>query len=137
MIDYVVNNAFGCIVYQNALVTQYKMSNLSYIKKMCIAHLFTYEGYLKAVQKNLGKRYKIPVAINSNTLFIPLKRSRDYDNIWVNFASITDIHELDHSIEVVFVSKRKLYLDISMKSLRKQIKYLEAINNVKVKHFHF
>lgn len=137
MIEYLVNNGYGCLIYKNGIVSQSNGTNLSYIKKICIEHLFTFEGYIKAVQKKFGKRYKIPLFIDCNLMLIPLKRIRDYDNIWVNVAAISDIFEQNNTIEIVFESQRKLQLNISMKSLRKQIKYLEVIRNVKVKHFHF
>lgn len=98
---------------------------------------FSYEGYLKAVQKKYGKSYLIPLYINEQQIFIPIKRTRDYDNIWFNYAALTEVNIFDNEIELVFQSKRKLKVNISLNSLKRQIKYLEAIRNAKVKHFHF
>jgi len=137
MIEYLVNNGYGCLIYKNGTVTQYNGTNLSYIKKICIEYLFTFEGYTQAVQKKLGKQYKIPLFIDGELMLIPLKRIRDYDNIWINIAAIANIFEQKNAIEIVFESQRKLQINISMKSLRKQIKHLEVIQNAKVKHFHF
>jgi len=137
MIEYLVNNAFGCLIYKNGKAIQYKGTNLSYIKKICLEHLFTFDGYMKAVQKQYGKRYRIPLFVDELHMFIPIKRIRDYDNIWINFTAVAEFKELEQTIEVIFQSQQKLQLNISMKSLRKQINHLEAIHNVKVKHFHF
>ncbi|MFH0766984.1 MAG: competence protein ComK [Bacillota bacterium] len=131
-----MNNAIGCVVYQKYASTQHKISNLSFIKKMCIDALFTYEGYLKAVQKKLGKVYKIPVYFDDENMFFPIKRTRDYENIWINYATVQEIRVLTEQIEIIFESQQKLQVNISLNSLKRQIKYLEEIRNVKVKPFH-
>ncbi len=136
MIEYIVNNEYGCLIYQSDDIKQSHKNNLSLIKKMCLEAFFSYDGYLKAVQNKFGKTYRIPVYINEEHMFIPIKRTRDYDNIWLNYAAIIEVNDYDNQIELVFGSKRKLYINISLKSLARQIKYLEAIRNAKVKHFH-
>ncbi|PKK96703.1 MAG: hypothetical protein CVV58_05005, partial [Tenericutes bacterium HGW-Tenericutes-3] len=89
------------------------------------------------VQARFGKQYKIPLYIQEDLIFIPTKRVRDYENVWVNFASVTNVIEVNSAVMFEFESKKKMIIDISMKTLRKQIKHLEVIHNVKVKHFHF
>jgi len=137
MIEYIINNSKGSLVYQTDSVVQSNKNNLSVIKQISIEALFSYEGYLKAFQKKFGKIYRIPVYIDEEHMFIPIKRTRDFDNIWINFAAIHDINHSNGKIEVIFESKRNLHINISFKSLKRQINYLEAIQNTKVKHFHF
>ncbi|MCR3906286.1 MAG: competence protein ComK [Tenericutes bacterium] len=137
MIEYIVNTASGSIIYQEDQIETYKSSNLSYIKLLCEKGLFTYDGYIKTIKKVLDIKYKVPVYISDYLMLIPLKRVRDYDNIWINYASIKNIKKNDKGIEIEFYSQRKLYLKYSLNSLSKQIKYLEMIKIMKVKHFHF
>ncbi|MDI6452941.1 competence protein ComK [Peloplasma aerotolerans] len=137
MIEYIVNTSQGALIYQERHIKTYKSSNLSYIKLLCQEGLFTYEGYLMAVKKVLDIKYKVPVYINDYLMLIPVKRTRDYDNIWINYASINHIRESDDGLEIEFYSQRKIYLKYSLNSLSKQIKYLEMIKFMKVKHFHF
>jgi len=118
-------------------MTQSNKNNLSLIKQMCLDALFSYEGYLKAFQKKFGKVYRIPIYIDEEHMFIPIKRTRDFDNIWINYAAIHDINHGGNKIELIFESKQNLHINISFKSLKRQIMYLEAIQNTKVKHFHF
>lgn len=136
MIEYIVNNANGCLIYQSEGVRQSNKTNMSIIKELCLIAFFSYEGYLKAVQSKYGKSYRIPVYVDEEQMFMPIKRTRDYDNIWLNYAAIIEVTSFDDHIELVFESKRKLRVNISLKSLKRQIKYLEAIRNAKVKHFH-
>lgn len=137
MIEYIINNVKGCLIYQSESIKQSNKTNISIIKELCMEAFFSYEGYLKAVQKKYGKSYLIPLYVNEQEIFIPIKRTRDYDNIWFNYAALTEVNIFDNEIELVFQSKRKLKVNISLNSLKRQIKYLEAIRNAKVKHFHF
>ncbi len=136
MIEYIINNAYGCLVFQNGTEYQFKISNLSFIKKMCFEYLFTYESYLKSVQKKTGKVYKLPIYIDESLMMIPTQRIRNFDNIWINYAAIKKFYQHKDGIELIFNSEIKLIVDISIESFRREIKYLDIIKNEKVKHFH-
>lgn len=137
MIEYIINHRNGSLIFQSDSIKQSNKTNLSIIKKLCLSALFTYDGYLKAVQNEFGKSYLIPVYIDEELMFIPIKRTRDYENIWINYAALIDVVSYHDYIEIIFDSTRKLSINISLKSFQKQIKYLEAIRKAKVKHFHF
>ncbi|OHE41790.1 MAG: hypothetical protein A2102_01315 [Tenericutes bacterium GWF2_38_8] len=136
MIQYIENTAEGSILYQEGAIIKLTISNLSYIKKKCIESLFTYDGYLKAIHKKLGFRYKVPVYIDDVTLMIPTKRVRDYDNIWINYASIRELIEGLEGTDIIFYGNRQIHLKNSYQTLKKQIDELERIRFIKVKHFH-
>ena len=131
-----INNNLGCLVYQEEENRQIKGNSLGYVKRLCQEHLFTYEGYLKAVKMKFKIKYKIPVFITEAIQLIPISRTRDYENIWVNYASISRIEEIEKMIKITFYSAHHVYLNISLKTFKQQIKYLEEIRNTKVKHFH-
>lgn len=136
MIQYIKNNAQGSIIYQEERTIMLPISNLSYIKKCCLNHLFTYEGYLKAVQLHYGKSYKIPVFIDEYTMMIPIRRVRDYNNIWINFAAIDEIIENNDYIQIYFFGNRQLDIKYSIKAFKRQIDDLLIIRSIKGKHFH-
>lgn len=136
MINYIINTNIGTKIYQENGFIYEKNSNLAYIKKLCLEAMFSYEGYLKAIKKIYQFKYKIPVYINNSLMFIQTKRARDYDNIWINYASIKNIKYLDQDIEIIFYNNQKLRIKYSFNKFNLQIKYLEEIRNTKVKHFH-
>ncbi len=136
MIEYIININTGCMVYQEDENEIVKGSSLGYVKRLCQEHLFTYEGYLKAVKMKFDINHKIPLFISESIQLIPSARTRDYDNIWVNYATIFRIEEMEKSVRITFYSSHHVYLNISLKTFKQQIRYLEEIRNTKVKHFH-
>lgn len=137
MIEYIVNNAYGCLVYKEDRIKQLKKSNLSYVKELCISSLFTYKGYLKANKIENKLVSKVPVYINDQTMLIPIKRTRDYDNIWINYAAIKNMLPDGKGLKVIFHSNREVAIDNSANQLMKQITQLKMIRKMKSKHFHF
>ena len=137
MIEYIINNTSGCLVFQDGISMQHSKTNLSVVKQLCMKNLFTYEGYLKSVRYLFDKHYLIPVYVNETLMLIPTKRVRDYENIWINFMAIEDIQKTEYGTCILFFSKIKLNVNLKIETLQKQIQYLKEIRNHKVKHFHF
>jgi len=135
MIEYMVNNGFGSIIYYTDHQEQISINNLSFVKRLCIEFVFTYEGYIKAVKKNSKFKYKIPVYIDDSLLLIQTRRVRSDDNIWFNYASVTNVICLDQGVELEFMSGNKLFINISYEALKTQITYLKEIRNRKVNIF--
>jgi competence transcription factor ComK len=133
---YIIHTAFGCQIYQKDGSIKEYVSTFSYVKKLCMQHLFTYQGYIKACRKKLGFKYKIPIYINDCLQLIPLKSVRDYDNIWVNYAHIRSFEVHKEGLEIFFFDGTRIVLNISIKTFKTQIKRLNTIREVKVKHFH-
>lgn len=136
MIEYILNNGQGAIIYQTTSSSQIKSSNLGFVKQLCIEHLFTYEGYAKAVKKTLGIAYRIPLYLREDLQLFPISRVRDVDNIWINAAAIMTITTTQQGTCLVFHHGRKLVLDMSLHKVRRQIEVLGIIRAVKSKHFH-
>lgn len=137
MIEYIINNASGCLVFQNGTSIQNSKTNLGYVKQLCMDNLFTYEGYLKSVRYLFNKHYLIPVYVNEIVMLIPTKRVRDYENIWINYQAIENIKSTTYGVCILFFSKIELNINLKIETLQKQIQYLKEIRNHKVKHFHF
>lgn len=136
MIEYIENNAYGAVIVENGQYFQTRKTNLSVIRDMCLEHLFSYEGYLKAVKKKIGITYLIPVYLDEANAFIPTRRTRDFDNLWINVKAIRHIKDIDTGIVVVFNSGHEKELKISSSKVNLRIAALETIRKMKVKHFH-
>lgn len=134
--NYIINDAYGCCLFQNEVMTQVSMSSISYIKHLCHEHLFTYQGYLKACRKKLGLKYKIPLYISDLIQLIPTKNIKDIDTIWINYAYIKRYEADDQHVKIFFYDGLVLNAKISINALNLQIKRLNTIRDVKVKHFH-
>lgn len=135
MIEYITNNPYGSIIYTIDGNKQQNKTSLSTIKRLCLESFFTYEGYLKAIRKYYTISYKIPIYINDSMQFIQSKRARDDDNIWFNYAALTNIKAKDHGVILEFMSGTNLFINISYDSIKLQIHYLEQIRKRKVNIF--
>ncbi len=136
MIEYIINKQNQAVIYQTEQIIIKDKPQLSVIKQLCLDYLFTYEGYLKAVKKRLNYRYRIPLYINEGLQLIATQRVRDYDNIWINYASIKSISYKGNRVSVRFTSNRNLDLSLTQAAFHKQIERLQAIKFHISKHFH-
>ena len=136
MIEYIANDPQGTIMYQTDGITYYKHSLLHTIDDLCESYLFSYEGYRKAVDHQLSIKHLIPIYLDEDTQLIPIKRYRDYDNIFINYQAISSVSEHDQGLMIGFISGREIYIKMSVYSFNQQIEKLVKIRNTKVKHFH-
>lgn len=136
MIEYFKHDAQGIIVYQTDETIQFPITSMRYVKDLCLEALFTYEGYIKACKGLLKRTYKIPVVIDASTMLIPTSGIRKYDTIWFNFSAIREINTNPNDMVIVFVSGRKLVLNIKINQMMALFNDLSIIRNTKVKHFH-
>jgi competence transcription factor ComK len=134
--NYIINTAYGCKIYQKNQMIKKDMNALTYVKKLCLNHLFTYQGYIEACRKVLNLKYKIPLHIKDSIQLIPIKSIRDYDNIWINYAYVKAYDAYNKGLIVFFYDGTQLVTNISIKTFRAQIKRLNDIRDIKVKHFH-
>ncbi|HPX71689.1 MAG TPA: competence protein ComK [Acholeplasmataceae bacterium] len=127
MIKYIVNTSYGSKIIKLNQIEESKLNNLSIIKKLFIENLCTYEGYIKAVSKTFNIKHNIPVVINKDNLFIPLKRVRDYDNIWINYASIITYKQSNNMTTIIFSDYEELIINLKYSLFIKRVKILEKI----------
>ncbi|BCR36570.1 competence protein ComK [Mariniplasma anaerobium] len=134
--NYMINTSNGCQIYQKNQIIKKNMNTLTYVKKLCLNHLFTYQGYIDACRKVLNLKYKIPLYITDHIQLIPIKSIRDYDNVWINYAYVMSYRDYEGGLIVFFYDGTQIVANISIKTFRTQIERLNAIRDVKVKHFH-
>jgi competence transcription factor ComK len=136
MIEYIIQTPRGTKIYQTDGEIEVSHRSIYIIKQLCEKALFSYEGYIKAVQKSIHRKYKIPVVIDQFTKLIPTKCTKSYDNVWLNYAAIQNIRKDKERLEILFHSGKKIYINISFLTIKGQIDDLIRITNSKVKHFH-
>ena len=134
--NYIANTAYGCKIYQQDKNIEVNMNAFTYIKKLCMKHLFSYKGYILACQKTLNLKYKVPLYITDHLQFIPSKNVRDFDCIWINYAYVYAYEAIKDGIRITFYDRTKIIIKVSIKSFKTQINRLNLIREVKVKHFH-
>lgn len=127
MIKYIVNTAYGSKIFKVGSIEESKDNNFTIIKKLCIGNLFSYEGYIKAINKIFSKKHNIPVYINDKNIFIPIKRIRDYDNIWINYATILTYRSDNEKVIVIFKDFDELMIDLNYRLFSKRINLLNEI----------
>lgn len=130
------NHPKGTIIYQTHGITIKEHALLYNINQLCLDHLCTYDGYLTSVKKMFHFAELIPIFLCEAIQLIPIKRYREYDNCYLNYASIETYQKIENELEIVFISGRKLYIKMSLYSFEKQLEKLMKIRNTKVKHFH-
>lgn len=136
MIEYIKNHPEGSEIYQNgqSFICNKTMNYM--INMWCIDHLFTYQGYREAVSKKLHIKHLIPIYLCETNAFIPIKRVKDYDNIFINMHAVFSFIGNSYETVITFKSMNKLKLPISLSKFKLQVEKLEMIRNTKVKHFH-
>lgn len=136
MIEYIKHEKNQTIIYQDGKMTIMNQSVLYVIHQLCIEHLTTYEGYVKAVQSKYHRHHLIPVVLSSDLMLIPMMRIRTYENIWVNSAAIQSIHSTNHGVIITFFGLNQLQINKNLSYFKKAINFVNMIKNEKVKHFH-
>ncbi len=100
-------------------------SNISVIKKICMDNLFNYDHRIRYTKEILNIKTKPPLYINRNILLISTKSLRSYDNVWINYFSISGIVKRGSKCKVIFNDLKELLLDINYQS------FLKSVNNAK------
>lgn len=115
MIEYIVNTPKGSKIYKSDEIIESTNRNLFHIQLLCKKFLFTYEGYLEAVKQIIQLKYQIPIVLSNQLVLFPIKRVRDFDNIWINDYAIYDVINFDSGLKIIFKSKRILSIDFTYK----------------------
>lgn len=131
MMNYLCNCSTGTAIYQNQTVKYVNHSNLFFVKQLCMQHLFSFEGYLKAIKQQFKKTYRIPIYFNNRLMLIPTQRYRDYDNIWINYAAIKNYWQTANTLTIEFDNLETVDINIKLKSFKRQIDLLSKIKKYK------
>ena len=136
MIEYIKHEHHNTHIYQSDKIDIVSESAFSVIKKLCLDHLVTYEGYVKAIQVKYQKKQLIPLVLSDEISLIPLVRVRNYENIWVNSVEIKALKVKKSGFSITFMSGNTLEVSKSITGFKNALKLANMIKNEKVKHFH-
>lgn len=136
MIEYIKHEHHNTHIYQSDKIDIVSESAFSVIKKLCLDHLVTYEGYVKAIQVKYQKKQLIPLVLSDEISLIPLLRVRDYENIWVNSVEIKALKVKTSGFSITFMSGNTLEVSKSITGFKNALNLANMIKNEKVKHFH-
>lgn len=136
MIEYIKHEQQMTYIYQDTEIEKKKHSVMFVIKELCLDHLTTYEGYVKAIQNKYHKHHLIPLVLSNDISLIPIMRVRAYENIWINVCAIKSIKAITHGVMITFLSENTLNINKNISILKKSIIFANTIRKEKVKHFH-
>ena len=136
MMEYMKHCDAGTIIYyaNRKEVTHHRMTWI--IEHWCFDHLFSYDGYKKAINHRFHYYHKIPLYLCDDMMLIPLGRVRDYDMMWINHASVKRCENGKNGCKITFMSGATICVAVSLQAYHLQVNKLEEIRNTKVKHFH-
>lgn len=119
MIYFIKNESDGAYIYPNR--RRSGASSIAVIKKLCIKHLTTLEGYLKSARLITNCRYKIPIVLSSKYVFFSTKAIHDFDSIWINYMQIREIIYLERHIIFIFDEQYQLKIEFSTKNYQRLV----------------
>ena len=131
-INYIKNDSNNTIINPFLVINDKRA--IYYIKELCMAHLFTLEGYFKTVKKNLFIKQKIPIYLNSKTILFYNNGFMDYDSIFINYLEIKEIKQMKDNLIIIFRDNEQLKVDFSYYEYLSHVKRVKKILNYKNKY---
>ena len=101
----------------------------TFVKELCLARLFSYEGMRQAVKLKLNIKTNIPIYVTYDLILIPTGSPRQKETIWINYAKIKDYRMLNYHTRVTFTDDSVVTINFSIKSLNKKFIECEKIIN--------
>ena len=111
LIYYIYNTSDGGIIEPGTIVAG--RSAFGVVKKLCMKHLFTYESYIKSVQKNISKMRKVPVILSSHLVLFSTAAINSYEGVWINWVMIKKIDIFGDNMTITFDEKCRLNVKLS------------------------
>lgn len=115
-------------IYTKAGFYESERPVLSVIRTLCEKELFSYDERIKITRKQLSINIKVPIYINENTLLMPTKSPKKYDNIWINYYEVFEYNSLGDKTVVLFSNLTELILDIKIKNFKTMMKKADLID---------
>ncbi|MBN3491155.1 competence protein ComK [Acholeplasma equirhinis] len=117
MIYYIKNDSLGGISYPEGRVLG--RSAYGAIKNLCMKHLFSLEGYLKAVKETLNLGYKIPIIVSEEIVFFHTGSLKSYESIFINFFAIESIESKGENLWIHFSKDETLEIPMKMEEYKR------------------
>lgn len=119
----------GVIVSSEGDFTEYKIGLKSFINKLCIDRLASYDGVLKATKMVFGYHKLIPIFVKKEVLLFSTQSIRNLDVVFINYYQVSKVDMKKSEIEILFYDQTKLRLTIGRSVIKTQMKRCGAIND--------
>lgn len=110
-----------------------KDEGIKYLNSLLNLKIRDFYSYNKIVSKLLKIKTNIPIYIDSNTIFLPIKAYKAYDCIWLNYKEIDSIIDKKKTVLIKFKNKEIKEFEISLFKLKRIIKNAQILINYFVK----
>jgi competence transcription factor ComK len=127
IMNYIKRSTNGIEISHNGTTNYLKIGIRSYIDKLCIDNLSTFEGRIDAAKKKFNIKHKVPIYVDKNCILFSTRSIRDYDVIYFNYFEIIEQVADGDNCVVYFKDGTYISVNQSYKVVRKQILKTEYI----------
>ena len=105
------------------------MEGIKYLNSLLHKKVRDFYSYNKIISDTLNIKTNIPIYIDINTIFLPIKSYKSYDCIWLNYKEIDSIIDKKSTVLIKFKNKEIREFDISYNKLKRIIKNANILIN--------
>lgn len=98
-----------------------KELGIKYLNDLLKLKIRDFYSYNKLISDVLKIKTNIPIYIDRNIIFLPIKSYKAYDCIWINYKRIKEIIDNKKSVIIKFINGEIKEFDISFNKLNRII----------------
>lgn len=99
-----------------------KIEGIKYLNSLLNKKVRDFYSYNKIINKILNIKTNIPIFIDRNTIFLPIKSYKAYDCIWLNYREIKTIIGKSKTVLIRFNNDEIKEFEVSINKLNRIIK---------------
>lgn len=131
------NHSLGTIFYYNQdkkyILKQRATHYIKILASLFLIDIKRYEFYIK---KFTNIKYKIPLILDENTIFIRIKNERDFDHLWINYHEISHYSYLENQTHIHFKNGYQYAISTTQGELERYDEKIKAISSFIMKDKH-
>ena len=104
-----------------------KAEGIRYINKLLHEKIRDFYSYNKIIKEKFNILCNIPIYIDKDNIFLPIKRFSSYDCIWINYINIKSYVSLNNKVMIKFMDDTIKTFDIGIKKLERIINNADKI----------
>lgn len=133
--EYIINDSFGSKVFYNDKILFFKERALYVMDYLCRLKLTSLKSYNEGVRNISNYKYNIPIYLNEEQIFIAISNIKEFENIWINYAKISNIEAYEEETIINFksgnqikIAKNPVFFNKQFEKINKIKKYLQKWN---------
>lgn len=126
-IDFIKNDSKGSIIFSQKQEILIKERAYYIINHICKLHLTTIKAYYEAAKSILNLHYKLAIYLNERLIIISTNDLKNYNNIFINYANVSEISTNNNLINFHFKSGTILKTNITKSAYNNYIKRISII----------